>query len=180
MEFICETSVFLKETARKYNDVYIHTTNRDNQFKTIEANKVILASFSKYFQLLFDSRTFNSIVDIVIMDTSYEIVKLLMEFIYEGRVYVRSEHCNDFKTAAGKFNIVTAEAIKPPANDPMSGSFEFHQTIKFPGDFQRSQISSTPVSHVKVERKMTEEINKEKVLGKPLRTSSLEALLKLS
>ena len=130
MDFFTEnTSV--KVIARKFNDVYIHSFTKDNHFITLEANKVILATFSKYFESLFETRNFQSFVDIIITETSYEIMKLILEMMYDGRVHVRHEFCSDFKKAILKFKISTSNDSQ---QRPAQKTFVLNQTIVFPED----------------------------------------------
>ena len=145
MEFFSE-GCNVKETARKFNDVSIHSFSRDTKLLTLEANKLILASYSTYFEQIFQSRSFQSFIDIIITETSYEVVKLILELMYDGRVYVRHEFCSEFKKAVMKFKIKTGSS-DDQQKLKAARTFVLTQTFNFPDDCEKgveSDSSLTP------------------------------------
>ena len=86
-----------RKPVQKYFDVFIHVKSSTGQKKTILGHKCILASYSKYFEDIFDSRPNSSQFDICLLENGqYEAFEKIIELIYEGTCLVNQKDYENF------------------------------------------------------------------------------------
>ena len=86
-----------RKPVQKYSDVFIHVKSSTGQKKTILGHKCILASYSKYFEDIFDSRLNSSQFDICLLENGqYEAFEKIIELIYEGTCLVNQKDYENF------------------------------------------------------------------------------------
>jgi hypothetical protein len=83
-----------------FSDVVVHCGG-----KNFFAHKVILAASSSFFERVLSNVPEEKCKVLVMTETRPEMLTLLLDFIYDGEAYVRSEDLENFMSTAEKLEI---------------------------------------------------------------------------